>query len=342
MSKNIDFLSLHSTQNQTATNGTNNQFQQNISYINNSEPEEKNNDEMSYTDDKFDMKKQLFFIEKTKNNYSINQQESFCQEQISRCIQQNFTENKFYDFEADYDENFNKIEITCEKKSDNQKINNKDKVSKLVVIQLEIEKKNNKNVKNAKNNVKKKYTNKKRKNTNVFFKTINFYCQVGNKNNKKCFRKQDVQDKIMRNFIQEIIPIWVTGTKPIKSFKINRKELINNIKKEEYKNIKILELCKEQKNLIIPKNEITNIKLEFTLKEAFLCYSKKEERKNILVSVLNRLKLINQNIDHNSFFNFLDKQSYINSWATTKNQAIKIEKAFTNLINDLETYNLEK
>ena len=66
MSKNIDFLSLHSTQNQTATNGTNNQFQQNISYINNSEPEEKNNDEMSYTDDKFDMKNNYFLLKKQK------------------------------------------------------------------------------------------------------------------------------------------------------------------------------------------------------------------------------------------------------------------------------------
>ena len=142
----------------------------------------------------------------------------------------------------------------------------------------------------------------------------------------------------MRIFIQEIIPFWVTKVKPNKDQKLNVNEIINNYKNPEYKDMKISDFI--SKEIEIPNNidkDIINIKLKFTLKEAFLCFAKETSSKEILRSVLARLGLKNKRIDINKFFIDLDtKNMYINGLAEKQRDYNNILKAFSQLVEEFK------
>jgi len=180
-----------------------------------------------------------------------------------------------------------------------------------------------------------KFLNKKRKKT-IFFRTENRYIQFGNKLLIKNFRVPNIKSKTLRIFIQEIIPFWVTNAKPNKHKKLNVNKIINNYKNPKYKKMKISDFI--SKKIEIPNNidkDIINIKLKFTLKEAFLCFAKETSSKEILLSVLARLGLKNKIIDINKFFIGLDtKNMYINGLAEKERDYNNILKAFSQLVEE--------
>ena len=180
-----------------------------------------------------------------------------------------------------------------------------------------------------------KFLNKKRKKT-IFFRTENRYIQFGNKLLIKNFRVPNIKNKTLRIFIQEIIPFWLTEAKPNKNKKLNVNKIINNYKNHEYKDMKISDFI--SKNIKIPNNidkDIISIKLQFTLKEAFLCFAKETSSKEILRSVLDRLGLKNKRIDMNKFFIGLDtKNMYINGLAEKERDYNNILKAFSQLVEE--------
>jgi hypothetical protein len=71
----------------------------------------------------------------------------------------------------------------------------------------------------------------KKKKSNNFFKIINNSFKYGNNfPRKKAIRKQNMKQKILRNFIQELIPSWIYGRKPTKNERLNRDDIIKIIK----------------------------------------------------------------------------------------------------------------
>ena len=180
---------------------------------------------------------------------------------------------------------------------------------------------------------------------------------TGNKlvNKRISFRIQNQKSKIVRNFIQEVIPDWIYGDKPKKKDKINRNNIINNFKLN--KKLKLSDIyIKDIKsdlikkditliNSIIFQNEMNksdymfkSIKYEFTLEEAFLCFESEDisKRKKILSNVLERLN-VNNLIDENLFFEGLDnKVSYINGLELNDEKYCDhYYKAFEEIIKDL-------
>ena len=170
------------------------------------------------------------------------------------------------------------------------------------------------------------------------FETIKYTYKIGNKiSRRKSGRKQNIIAKIIRNFIQDIIPLWVKCIEPGKNNKLNKDKIINNFK--NYLGVSLFEIFQNQINISnYSKKDITYIKLQFTLKEAFTCFESKESfiRKNILFNVLNRLKLNEVNYDEKSFFNALeDINYYIKRKAENEEEANKFKKAFDDIIKDL-------
>ena len=190
-------------------------------------------------------------------------------------------------------------------------------------------------LKNQENNITIKLD---KKDNNKLFKTIKYSYKIGNKiSRRKSGRKQNIKTKIIRNLIQDIIPSWIKCIEPGKNNKLNKNEIINNFKKN--KGIKLSEIFKNQINRFnYAKKDIIYIKLEFTLKEVFLCFVREElsQRKTILLNVLNRLGLDIASYDEKIFFNHLDnKNYYIEIKAEDMEETDKLEKAFSEIISDL-------
>ena len=108
------------------------------------------------------------------------------------------------------------------------------------------------------------------------------------------------------------------------------------LKKNEMKNKEII--IDDTSNINIIK-----IKLEFNLKEAFLCFASPTSRKNILSEVLKRLKISNESIDSTKFFEKLNyKKEYINSLANGTKDCENINNAFSELIKEFQSIEEEK
>ena len=335
---------------------------------------DKYNDEFSEPEDKLNIDQQKFYyIEKT-NNYS-NQKEYLTEDELYYKIYYTFSGNKNdSDSEMKEDEKNNEPTEKEAYKNENNEIKKKEKEKD------KIEQEINKNDDKKDNNINsinieiKKDADKigdenKNNDKNLSFININNSTQypifsvntissnTGNKlvNKRISFRIQNQKSKIVRNFIQEIIPDWIYGDKPKKKDKINRNNIINNFKQN--KNLKLSGIyIKDNKsdlikkditliNSIIFQNEMNksdymfkSIKYEFTLEEAFLCFESEDisKRKKILSNVLERLN-VNNLIDENLFFEGLDnKVSYINGLELNDEKYCDhYYKAFEEIIKDL-------
>ena len=275
-----------------------------------------NNENHSFMDEKKDMSNPNF--------------EEHCWEEI---ITKHFKTTNLYGDDYELENTPPKVDKTTEIKKDNfiadkNVINPKDD-------DVILGKQKNKINKKHKKYITTKFLNKKRKKT-IFFRTENRYIQFGNKLLIKNFRVPNIKSKTLRIFIQEIIPFWVTNAKPNKHKKLNVNKIINNYKNPEYKDMKISDFI--SKIIEIHNNideDIISIKLQFTLKEAFLCFAKEISSKEILRSVLDRLGLKNKRIDVNEFFVGLDtKNMYINGLAEKERDYNNILKAFSQLVEE--------
>lgn len=191
--------------------------------------------------------------------------------------------------------------------------------------------------------------NKKKKRNN-FFKIINNSFKYGNNfPRKKAIRKQNMKQKILRNFIQELIPSWIYGRKPTKNERLNRDDIIKNYKNDIYKYKKLSFFLskketskKDTKNDSPIKSDNIKIKLEFNLRESFLCFASPKLRDEILSTVLSRLKLYDKKIDPNFFLEFDIKDTYINSLAESQKDLENLKKSFSELIEEFNSSESEK
>ena len=195
----------------------------------------------------------------------------------------------------------------------------------------------------------KEYLNKKKKRNN-FFKITNNSIKFGNNfPRKKAIRKQNMKQKIVRNFIQELIPSWIYGRKPTKNERLNRDDIIKNYKNDIYKYKKLSFFLskketskKDTKNDSPIKSDNIKIKLEFNLRESFLCFASPKLRDEILSTVLSRLKLYDKKIDPNFFLEFDIKDTYIISLAESQKDLENIKKSFSELIEEFKSSESEK
>ena len=191
--------------------------------------------------------------------------------------------------------------------------------------------------------------NKKKKRNN-FFKIINNSFKYGNNfPRKKAIRKQNMKQKILRNFIQELIPSWIYGRKPTKNERLNRDDIIKNYKNDIYKYEKLSFFLskketskKDTKNDSPIKSDNIKIKLEFNLRESFLCFASPKLRDEILSTVLSRLKLYDKKIDPNFFLEFDIKDTYINCLAESQKDLENLKKSFSELIEEFNSSESEK
>jgi hypothetical protein len=335
---------------------------------------DKYNDEFSEIEDKLNIdQNKLYYIEKT-NNYS-NQKEYLTEDELYYKIYYTFNGSKNdSDSEMKEDEKNNEPTEKEAYKNENNEIKKKEKEKDK--IEQEINKNDDKkdnNINSINIEIKKDADNigdeNKNNDKNLSFININNSTQypifsvntissnTGNKlvNKRISFRIQNQKSKIVRNFIQEVIPDWIYGDKPKKKDKINRNNIINNFKLN--KKLKLSDIyIKDIKsdlikkditliNSIIFQNEMNksdymfkSIKYEFTLEEAFLCFESEDisKRKKILSNVLERLN-VNNLIDENLFFEGLDnKVSYINGLELNDEKYCDhYYKAFEEIIKDL-------
>ena len=160
--------------------------------------------------------------------------------------------------------------------------------------------------------------------------------KIGNNLQIKSLRKDNMKIKVIRNSIQDIFPNWVGNIKTEKKDKLNRDDLIFNHKK--HLNKKLSEIYNGQIDLN-EKDKVIDVKLEFTLKEAFLYFAKKEMRKSILSSVLSRLKMDLNNFKEDDFFLEFDKQIYIEQKSENYKESEQYNKAFSSIIGEISSSN---
>ena len=268
-------------------------------------------------------------INNDEQHSNNNEKKNLCEEIIYKL----FKPTTIYDDEEEEEVIHNKMDKTTEIKKSNY-IEDKKSINILNNDRI-IDQQTNKNNKRHKYKIAPKNINKKRKKP-IFFRTINCYIQFGNKLLVKNFRVPNLKSKTLRIFIQEIIPFWVTGVKPNKYQKLKVNHFINNYKNHEFKSMKISKFI--SKKIEIPNDidkDFINIKLSFTLQEAFLCFAKETSSKEILLSVLTRLGLENKIIDINKFFSGLDtKNMYINGLAEREKEYKNLLKAFSQLLEE--------
>ena len=101
---------------------------------------------------------------------------------------------------------------------------------------------------------------------------------------------------------------------------------------------KLREIYKEQLETYI--NDIfIGVKLEFTLKEAFICFASEEMRMSTLQTVLSRLKINFEKFEKEKFFFEFNKDIYIEEKSNDDKERDQIKKAFSSIINDISYIN---
>ena len=301
----------------------------------------KDGDFFSLTEDNINYDRNIFFYIEKDNKTNTNMQENLSDENFSKHFFSVFDKNNVEDEKIDQNKN-KTTEINP--KSDGK--NNSLKKIKVKSQNEVIKKKKRINSKSTSP----KNLNKKKKRDN-FFKINNISFKMGNNFQRtRVIRKSNAKFKIIRNFIQESIPLWVHGKKISKMERINRDYIIKDYKNPiyVYEKISFFLKKKEMKNkeIIIDdtsNNNIIKIKLEFNLKEAFLCFASQKFRQEILSEVLKRLKISNENIDSTKFFEeFNYKENYKNTLANGIKDYENINKAFSELIEEFQSSKEEK
>lgn len=180
------------------------------------------------------------------------------------------------------------------------------------------------------------------------FKTFNSkFEKSGNNIKKKSNRNQNIQNKILRNLIQDIIPNWVNINKKKECKilnKISKKKLTYDINK--YKEKKLYTIYSknifDDNNIINNENNLNNdtlLKLNFYFEEAIQAFCFEESRDDILLKVKKReFNLFNEKNNDNPnskefFANFKCKKKYINEKTNNKKEKIRLNKCFEEFQN---------
>ena len=298
---------------------------------------QKDNDFLSFNEDKFNYDRNDFFYIEKDNKTNTNMQENLSDKNFSKHFFSVFDKNDLFP-----------MNVEDEKKNKTTEISPKSDGKNNSLKKIKVKKKKRINSKSTSP----KNLNKKMKRDN-FFKINNISFKMGNNFQRtRVIRKSNAKFKIIRNFIQESIPLWVHGKKISKMERINRDYIINDYKNPiyVYKKLSFFLKKNEMKNkeIIIDdtsNNNIIKIKLEFNLKEAFLCFASPSptSRQKILSEVLKRLKISNESIDSTKFFERLNyKKEYINSLVNRTKDCENINNAFSELIKEFQSIEEEK
>ena len=271
-----------------------------------------------------------------KNSSFYNQENIYNLEMYDDCVKSKQAVKNFYNFtfeQSDDKKDSKTLKSTTETDEEKQKDDLKQTIKKKI---LNIQNKNEENLiinkedkKNESKNIFKVLTIKRHSSEELTYK-------IGNKLKYNSKRKDNVDNKIKRNFIQDIIPNWVKCIKTGKKNKLNRDYLIFNFK--NYLHKKLREIYKEQLETYI--NDIfIGVKLEFTLKEAFICFASEEMRMSTLQTVLSRLKINFEKFEKEKFFIEFNKDIYIEEKSNDDKERDQINKAFSSIINDISYIN---
>ena len=262
-----------------------------------------------------------------KNSSFYNQENIYNLEMYDDCVKSKQAVKNFYNFtfeQSDDKKDSKTLKSTTETDEEKQKddINIQNKNEENLNI-------NKEDKKNESKNIFKVLTIKRHSSEELTYK-------IGNKLKYNSKRKENVENKLKRNFIQDIIPNWVKCIKTGKKNKLNRDYLIFNFK--NYLHKKLREIYKEQLETYI--NDIfIGVKLEFTLKEAFICFASEEMRMSTLQTVLSRLKINFEKFEKEKFFIEFNKDIYIEEKSNDDKERDQINKAFSSIINDISYIN---
>ena len=174
-----------------------------------------------------------------------------------------------------------------------------------------------------------------RKNKKTKFRVTNMnFAKSGNYLSKNSKRHKNCKDKIIRNFIQDILIYWINAGIKCKIFKkINPAKIPYNF--IENKNLKLKDIYKEN----IEPNCISNItkelqanintKLNFSLKQAFITFCDESSRNSILKEVIkgNEDEMIEENI--------YDKLKTKNDYIKEKQLDLRDKMVFEDCFKDL-------
>ena len=262
-----------------------------------------------------------------KNSSFYNQENIYNLEMYDDCVKSKQAVKNFYNFtfeQSDDKKDSKTLKSTTETDEEKQKddINIQNKNEENLNI-------NKEDKKNESKNIFKVLTIKRHSSEELTYK-------IGNKLKYNSKRKENVENKLKRNFVQDIIPNWVKCIKTGKKNKLNRDYLIFNFK--NYLHKKLREIYKEQLETYI--NDIfICVKLEFTLKEAFICFASEEMRISTLQTVLSRLKINFEKFEKEKFFIEFNKDIYIEEKSNDDKERDQIKKAFSSIINDISYIN---
>ena len=177
-----------------------------------------------------------------------------------------------------------------------------------------------------------------RKNKKTRFRVENMnYSKSGNYLSKNSKRHENCKNKIIRNFIQDILIYWINdGIKNKNIKKINPGKIPYNF--TENKNLKLKDIYKENiesngnSNLAKDLHGDINIKLNFSLRQAFISFSNENERKNILKEIMSE----NEKIIEESIYDKLKtKDDYIKEKQLDLRDKMIFEDCFKNLVESL-------
>ena len=278
------------------------------------------------------------------NETGLTKENNICHNDIKNNILLNESiSNKILN-NSDFKNNNNNVIIIIEKNEAKQKIYNNNSRYK----------KNKKSKKNNNNNNNNEFLEKKRFLFNI--RNDEFEQSGNNYKSDSSPRPQNIRNKIIRNFIQDILLNWINNgeQKKNKIFQKLRKENLNykckgkklfEIYKLSETDISNILNDKKYKNNFINNKSKENfyIKLHFYFEEAFkiFCYEKYKEEiyKNVRKRELfNYEEEENEQSNYKEFFNkFKSKQVYINE----KAKSIKERDSFDNCFDELKSqYNI--
>lgn len=164
------------------------------------------------------------------------------------------------------------------------------------VMIIEKEEKENKLLNENQITNKPKYI-KKNKKTRFRVANMNF-AKSGNYITKNSKRHQNCKNKIIRNFIQDVLIYWINdGVKNNILKKINPSNIPYNYL--EKKNLKLKDIYKENIELNVPNKDLsenTSIKLNFSFKQALISFCDEKSRNKILSEVKNEIGKVEDNI----------------------------------------------
>lgn len=302
-----------------------NMSKSNISNVNQNSPKlsiqnllEQDNQNSEYNIFDNDDESSIISAIKFGNNFNMNKNLYYIERQSESPIFNFFEKSTSQEFNSIFSNTFpNNISLQEEENDEKE---------------VHLLKKNSKEIKIKKDDPSHDFLNHKTKREKkCLFYVDNNSDKYGNNLKDISGRKDNLRSKIIRQFIQNIVYKWITNKDPEKKDKL--KSIGDYIKSFKHKkSVKLSEIYKFSEVKI---DEIIKIKLNFTLEQAFKCFSKSnQERVNILSSNLRQME-ISSNINEDEFFSRLDKQNYIN-WLIKKGSSPKkVYKVLENILKEL-------